>query len=130
MRGHHDNGKRRSDSPMKRLFFASVAMAILAGSVNAATGREIYIKKCQTCHGPDGKGNKALTKVYGPNLNIADPDTLLTSDDELRRITRLGAVQGKMPAYKKSLTEEQITEVIAYIRELGPKEDLTPSLDD
>ncbi len=80
----------------------------------------LYGKKCRSCHGKDGRGNKALAaklKVDPAALDLLDEATLSKSDEELIRITVEG--EGKMPGYAKKLTDDQIAGLIAYVRSLS-----------
>jgi len=74
----------------------------------------LYKSKCQVCHGADGKGSPA-----GQKLGVKDfhsPEVQKESDATLIKITKEG--KGKMPAYDKKLTDDQIKELIKYIRSL------------
>ena len=74
----------------------------------------LYKSKCQVCHGADGKGSPA-----GQKLGVKDfhsPEVQKESDAALIKITKEG--KGKMPAYDKKLTDDQIKELIKYIRSL------------
>ena len=74
----------------------------------------LYKSKCQVCHGADGKGSPA-----GQKLGVKDfhsPEVQKESDAALIKITKEG--KGKMPAYDKKLTDDQIRELIKYIRSL------------
>jgi mono/diheme cytochrome c family protein len=68
-----------------------------------ATGAEIIQKKCG-CHGPDGKSGQA------PSLAGGGGD----SDAELFKVIHDG--EGKMPAFKDQLTDDQIKLVIAHMK--------------
>jgi mono/diheme cytochrome c family protein len=74
----------------------------------------LYKSKCQVCHGADGKGSAA-----GQKLGVKDfhsPEVAKGSDAELFKVTKEG--KGKMPSYDKKLTDDQIKELIKYIRSL------------
>jgi cytochrome c6 len=68
-----------------------------------APGQLIFQKNCVRCHGKDGRlglnGAHDLTKS---NLNAFGRTYLVTSG------------MGKMPAFGKTLTPAQITQVVAY----------------
>lgn len=74
----------------------------------------LYKSKCQVCHGADGKGSSA-----GQKLGVKDfrsPEVQKESDAELFKTTKEG--KGKMPSYDKKLTDDQIKQLIKYIRSL------------
>jgi cytochrome c6 len=89
--------------------FMIVARPALADDVEA-----LYKSKCQVCHGADGKGSPA-----GQKLGVKDfhsPEVQKQTDAELIEVTKQG--KGKMPAYDKKLTDDQIKQLIKYIRSL------------
>ena len=74
----------------------------------------LYKSKCQACHGPDGKGSAAGQKIGVKDFHSAEVQK--KSDNELFEATRQG--KGKMPAYDKKLTDDQIKQLIQYIRSM------------
>jgi cytochrome c6 len=92
------------------MFFALPAKADDA----AAT----YKAKCAACHAADGSGATAAGKA----MNIPDlrgDEVQKMTDDQLIDATTNG--KNKMPAYKGKLTDDQIKQVVAYIRQLAKK---------
>ena len=71
--------------------------------------------KCAVCHGADGKGETAMGKKLGAQ-NLGSPEVQKQSDAQLAAIVSKG--QNKMPAYNGKLTDEQISDLIKYIRSL------------
>lgn len=106
---------------MSALFgLASVVAAVTVGSSvataqDAENGRVVFEGTCVACHGADGRG----TFEGVPNLS----SRLAKSDDELfSNITEGFQSQGSfmaMPARggNPDLTDQEIHDVIAYIRE-------------
>ena len=95
------------------LLFALTGMAAGEG---AAAGKGIFTSKCALCHGADGTGNTAV----GKNLkikNLNSPEVQNLSDADLKAVITTG--KNKMPPFKGKLTDAQIDQVLAYIRELG-----------
>jgi mono/diheme cytochrome c family protein len=81
-------------------------------------GATLFKLKCAACHGPDGKAETTM----GKTLKIRDLGSTAVqaqSDAQLTEIVTKG--KNKMPAYDGKLTKEQITGLIAYVRELGKK---------
>jgi len=89
------------------LFFAAVP----ARAQNE--GASVYKTKCAVCHGADGKGETAMGKAMKLR-DLGSADVQKQTDEQLTEITTNG--KGKMPAYKGKLTDEQIKQVVAYIR--------------
>jgi len=94
-----------------------VPAAIAAGNVNH--GEAIFMRYCQGCHGPDGRGGgKGFMPHVGP---LARKGYIATSPDEYLAgvIEEGGAAAGKsgfMPSWKSTLTPQDIADVIAFIR--------------
>lgn|SRR5690242_3319628 len=76
--------------------------------------QSLYKSKCQACHGVDGKAT-TMGKKLGAR-DFQDPGVTSMSDDDLKQITSTG--KNKMPAYKGKLTEQQIDDLVKYIKEL------------
>ncbi|MEK6288441.1 MAG: cytochrome c [Acidobacteriota bacterium] len=73
----------------------------------------LFKAKCAACHGSDASGN---TKM-GKTLKLRDLRSAAVqgqSDAQLFNIISKG--KGKMPAYGKSLSQEQIHQLVAFIR--------------
>ena len=97
---------------------AALATAVLFPAVvrvHAEDTAGLYKAKCAACHGPDGKGDTAAGKKLGVR-DFHAPEVAKMSDAELFDITKKG--KEKMPPYDKKLTDDQIKDVIKYIRSL------------
>jgi cytochrome c6 len=90
------------------VFSLVAALAVPAVAEDAAA---LYKSKCQVCHGPDGKGSAA-----GQKMGAKPFSEVKATDKELVEITKNG--KDKMPAYKDKLSEEQINELVKYVRTL------------
>jgi mono/diheme cytochrome c family protein len=75
----------------------------------------LYKSKCAACHGADGKGDTPAGKKLGAR-DLHSPEVAKMSDTELFDITKKG--KEKMPAYDKKLTDDQIKELVKYVRSL------------
>ncbi len=98
---------------------AGVALAViglnLASVFAQGTPESLYKAKCAMCHGPEGKGDTPM----GKKLAVKDfhsPEVAKETATELFDITKKG--KGKMPSYDKKLTDDQIKELVKYIRSL------------
>src|SRR5438270_13231245 len=94
---------------------ALLGSLVVARPALADDTEALYKSKCQACHGADGKGDTAAGKKLGVK-DFHSPEVVKMSDTELFEITKKG--KEKMPAYDKKLTDEQIKELIKYIRSL------------
>lgn len=104
----------------------SLATAVPAATAkgNAAAGKPIFASKCVACHKADGSGGVKLTG--NPTPNWKDPKVYndpKRTDAYLRDCITNGKVQSGMVAWGKTgqLKPQQIEDLIAYIRTLGPK---------
>lgn len=68
-------------------------------------GKVIFTTNCASCHTLADAGT---TGTVGPNLDQAQPD-------EARVVERVTNGKGVMPSFEGVLTEEEITEVAAYV---------------
>jgi mono/diheme cytochrome c family protein len=78
-------------------------------------GADIYKTKCSMCHGADGLAATPIFKNM-KILSLKDPTKLKASDAQFFASTKYGV--NRMPAYNGRLTDQQIKDVIAYIRTL------------
>lgn len=88
-------------------------MAACAAPVMAQDAAATFKSKCAMCHGADGKGGKMGTKDF------ASPEVQKQSDAELAAAIANG--KGKMPKYGDKLKENEISELVTYIRGLAKK---------
>ena len=81
---------------------------------NAIAGSIIYSQYCSACHQPDGKGLNSMLAA-----DLTNPERLNKSNEELLGSISKG-VQGKigfMPAWGGILTEQQMKDVLQYVRD-------------
>ena len=89
---------------------------MLTASACAQSGAaDLYKTKCASCHGADGVGNTPVGKKLGVR-DFHSPAVVKESDTELFDITKNG--KEKMPAYDKKLTDDQIKDLVKYLRGL------------
>jgi len=108
------------------LVYAGWVLAALAvGFFSAAPLRadgdaaSLFRAKCAVCHGADGSGNTAMGKQMQPP-DLRSEEVQKQTDAQLIDATTNGKGK-KMPAYKGKLTDDQIKQLVAYIRELGKR---------
>lgn len=89
----------------------------------ARAGRRTYLRLCQYCHGADGRA-QANPDFEAPSLRDPREWRYGTTDGELFVSIRDGAGH-EMPPFGKQLTEEQVWQLVHYVRSIGP-EDLRP----
>ena len=101
------------------LLFAVPALSLILSARAADDPAALFKAKCATCHAADGSGNSATGKALAaPDLR--SDDVQKQTDAQLIDSTANGKGK-KMPAYKGKLTDDQIKQLVGYIRELGKK---------
>lgn len=88
-------------------------------SAEASTdGSKVFKTNCETCHGPLGHGDGPIGEALDPKpQNLAELQAVTTDDYLYWRISE-GKPGTSMPPWKNILSEEQVWQVIAYIRTL------------
>ncbi len=93
----------------------------------AQSGAKLYEQLgCITCHGT-GKG-PSLTGIYGQPVKLNDGTTVVADEAYVRESVLYPVakiVQGYkpiMPTFKGQVTEEQLLQLIAYVKSLSPQE--------
>lgn len=102
-------------------FAAALCFALVPGAWakgNAKAGKTTYDAKCAMCHSMDGSGNSPMGKsMKVPDLRSKEVQS--KSDAQLASIIENG--KGMMPKYGSQLSKQQVSDLVAYIRELGKK---------
>ena len=82
-------------------------------------GKQIYLTRCQTCHGcaGNGLGTYGGTMVVTP-VNYKQEPFRAMPDDEWIWHVKEGVPGTLMPVWKESLTDEQIWRVIDYAQQM------------
>jgi mono/diheme cytochrome c family protein len=102
---------------------AGLSTMILAGAgfsvrkvLPAADARATFNSKCATCHGRDGRGQtKRGRRTHTRDLTVAAWQDDV-SDERLFNSINNG--RGKMPAFKKSLSESEVDALVSHVRRL------------
>ncbi len=93
----------------------SVLMAVMADPAKMAVGQKVFGEKCAACHAPDGGG------LVGPNLTdnywIHGQGKLLT----IYEVVEDGVLDKGMPAWRNILAEDEILDVVGYVKSLKGK---------
>jgi mono/diheme cytochrome c family protein len=88
------------------------------GAEVAAQGAEVYKVYCASCHGETGLGDGvAGASLIPAPANLAELQSAVADDYLFWRI-RAGKSGTAMVAWKGILTDEQIWQVVAYVRTL------------
>jgi cbb3-type cytochrome c oxidase subunit III len=76
----------------------------------------VFEKHCSTCHGKDGQA-KTFKAKFNHARNLTDAKWQAEVSDE-RIFNSISNGKGKMPAWKKKLSEDQINGLVGYVRKL------------
>jgi mono/diheme cytochrome c family protein len=79
-------------------------------------GAATFKAKCVLCHGADGTGNTPLGKQLQA-ANLRSKDVQKKTNAELHKVIHDG--QTNMPPFGDQLSDQQINQVIRYVRTLG-----------
>lgn len=88
----------------------------------AAQGEDVFAANCASCHGENAQGEGPAAAALDPQpANLAENQTALSDGYLFWRIAEGGAMDpftSQMPAWEGTLSEDQIWQVIAYLRTL------------
>ncbi len=117
---------------MKRLAVGCALTIIVFGSSWAAgqtargnpeAGRAVYEKQCLRCHGSklDGKGPDSQDLIVRP-ADLQAQASRTKTDWELLVTISNGVLFSPMHGFRGKLTDQQMLDVLAYIRSVAPPE--------
>ena len=97
-----------------------VALVLLAAPAfaagDAAAGKEVFSKKCASCHGVTGDGNETVAKMLKVDIKpLSSKEIQAKSDADLKKTILEGT--GKMKAVT-GIDAKAADNVVAYVRTL------------
>ena len=108
-----------------KTFVVLILMAIALNWVtpliaaDTAAGKDLYGKKCASCHGANGEGKEAIAKMFNVEMKpLTSKDVLSKTDADLKKVMLEGS--GKMKAVK-DLDAKGADDIVAYMRSLTKK---------
>ncbi|MEX2299967.1 MAG: cytochrome c oxidase subunit II [Bryobacterales bacterium] len=101
-----------------------------AGESMAAVGERLFAElRCDSCHSPDGSGRgPSLEDVFGHTVALESGQPVIADEAYVResilnpRAKVTAGFRPVMPTFQGQITEEQLLQLIAYIRSLSPAE--------
>ncbi len=108
--------------PLVLIALAPAARARAAGSAEA--GKKVYEQHCIQCHGEKGDGNGEAAVHLSPQPRDftsgkfklrTTPSGALPTDDDLKRVVRMGMPYTSMPAWPK-LSDAEVDGVLQYVK--------------
>jgi mono/diheme cytochrome c family protein len=100
--------------PIKRSTSPWHYSAPVIGSHGIDRGRFLFQGRCQYCHGPNGIGAQPT------QVKLAEAAAAF-SDKDLKDFVKAGDANQKMPAFRKTLSEDELGDLVAFIRSLEKK---------
>lgn len=98
------------------IFVLLAACNSLLAQGNSSPGADVFKSKCVLCHGVDGTGQTPLGKqLQAADLGSKEVQKLTNAD--MRKQIHDG--RANMPGFADQLSDEQITQVIQYVRQFG-----------
>jgi len=100
------------------LALVSWASHASANPANLETGRDIFYKHCQACHGDKGNGKTFASNVLNPppkNFTAEESKKELTEERMIQSVTKGRKGTAMMP-WESNLTKDEIQAVVHYIR--------------
>ena len=114
---------------MKSFFVCAIVLILVATSIEAAqtargnpkAGEAIYKQHCLRCHGEklDGNGPEAQDLIVRP-ADLSSTRSRTKSDWELLVPLTNGVLFTPMHSYRGKLNDEQMLDVLSYIRSVAP----------
>lgn len=85
-------------------------------AADAAAGKEVYSKKCASCHGSTGEGNEKLAKMLKVDIPpLGSKEAQAKSDADLKKTILEGT--GKMKGVA-GIDAKAADDLVAYLRTL------------
>ena len=90
---------------------------------NIHAGRRSFSAYCMVCHGLDGQntGVPFAEKMSPPVPPLTSPAVQGYSDGQLKWVIDNGIFPSGMPASKGMLSDEEVWQIVIYLRHLPPK---------
>ena len=96
----------------------TIVLACGVNSLQGAEAKENWTRNCQSCHGPDGKGQTMMGKRAGAR-DYTDPKVQeALKDENAIKAIKEGLKDGDKVVMKPytSFTDEEVKALVAYIR--------------
>jgi cytochrome c6 len=109
---------------MRKLLRRPIQIAVLLGLVvpvvmhAESDPAKIYKSNCVLCHSADGSGDSASGKALHAK-DLRSEEVQKQSDAALIEVITKG--KGKMPAFGAKIPTDDVTKLVAYIRQLPKK---------
>lgn len=96
-----------------------VAQLSALDPVAVSRGQELFAQNCVVCHGSGAKGDgPGAASLTSKPADLTGGHSLMHSDDDYAYWVENGIAGTDMPAFGDTLDQEQIRDVVAYVRSL------------
>jgi len=116
--------EEKEGSSMKTIVALVLMAAVLVSvtpliAADTAAGKDLYGKKCASCHGANGEGKEAIAKMFNVEMKpLTSKEVLSKTDADLKKVMLEGS--GKMKAVR-DLDAKGAEDLTAYLRSLAKK---------
>ena len=94
-----------------------MANPIPADEASLARGKEVFAANCVACHGDTGRGDGPAAGAFDPPpANLYEDHVQILTDGAMFSIIHNGVEGSGMPAFEGTIDEEDIWNVVNYIR--------------
>jgi len=84
-------------------------------------GRTVFLGNCAVCHGSNGTGDTPIGQnMYPPAADLAGQRVIGMNDGEVAWIVKFGLSFVGMPAFRTLLSDQQVWQIVVFIRSLEP----------
>jgi mono/diheme cytochrome c family protein len=108
-----------------RVLVAMILMALVVMyatplfAADVAAGKDLYTKKCASCHGAAGEGKDSVAKLFKVDLKpLSSKEIQSMSDADIKKTILEGT--GKMKGIK-DVDGKAADDIVAYVRTLAKK---------
>jgi cytochrome c len=104
------------------ILISALVLIVAAGPAfaqDAAAGKTVYSKKCQSCHAADGNGNSAMANALKVEFKpLSSDEVQKMSDADLKKVITMG--MGKMKGVT-GLMPAEVDGLVAYLHTMKKK---------
>jgi mono/diheme cytochrome c family protein len=105
--------------PILIALFAILLFTTPMIAADAGAGKDLYAKKCASCHNDNGEGKDTIAKMFKVEMKpLGSKEIQSKSDADLKKVILEGS--GKMKPVK-DVDAKAADDIIAYVRTLAKK---------
>lgn len=105
--------------PVLIALFAVLLFTMPMTAADAGAGKDLYTKKCATCHNDNGEGKDTVAKMFKVEMKpLGSKEIQSKSDADLKKVILEG--DGKMKPVK-DVDAKAADDIVAYVRTLAKK---------